>query len=188
MATLRLAKRVDRPAKPDMYPAYDGCGGAVGPQNDITTTLFTAAMELEKKLEEGAECPCCRQRAQAYCRKLNSGMAASMVWLYQSYARMGYWGWVDTGKAPKYILRSREWGKLAHWNLAKAKPNNDKAKKASGLWKPTPYGMSFARGLGRVPSHVHLYDNKVLGFSGDEISVVEALGSKFDYEELMRTR
>ena len=36
-----------------------------------------------------------------------------------------------------------------------------------------------------VPSHAELYDNRLLGFSDEQISIHDALGKRFNYTELM---
>ena len=38
---------------------------------------------------------------------------------------------------------------------------------------------------GAVPSTVVTYNGEPVGFEGDEITIREALGTKFDYAELM---
>jgi len=182
-----MPKRLKRP-RSGLYPTYEGCGGALGPQEDIKTTLFVAAMNLEENLEVGAKCPCCLQYAKVYRRSLNSGMAASLIWLCREFmygAGLEAGAYVDIGRAPKYVLRSREWGKLAHWKLAEIRPHLSDEKRTSGLWRPTKEGGLFVRGTLEVPSHVYLYDNKVLGFSRDRVGIVDALKNKFDYKELM---
>ena len=46
--------------------------------------------------------------------------------------------------------------------------------------------MDFVSGKMSVKSHVHIYNNIVMGFSDTTITIREALGKKFDYQELMR--
>ena len=85
------------------------------------------------------------QFAKIYKRKLNSGMAASLVWLVRTYLEKQNWIYVWK-IAPKFILRSAEIGKLAHWELAIQKTNeDDDSKRTSGLWKPTEKGIKFVR-------------------------------------------
>ena len=50
---------------------------------------------------------------------------------------------------------------------------------------PTSLGVQFVECSLKVPSHVHLYDNSVVGWSDKMVTVVEALGKRFDYQELM---
>jgi hypothetical protein len=56
---------------------------------------------------------------------------------------------------------------------------------SSGLWKPTLKGIRFADDMGAVPKYVYVYDNTVRGFEGPDIGIEEALGSKYNYVEIM---
>ena len=90
------------------------------------------------------------------------------------------------------MLGSGAWGdfgKLALWGFSKerAKDPRDTTRRTSGVWRITQRGIEFVCGVLRVPSHVWIYNNQSLGFTGDSISVLEALGRRFDYAELMRT-
>lgn len=55
--------------------------------------------------------------------------------------------------------------KAAHWGLIEQAPNNDKTKRCSGLWKPTPSGIEFVYKRILVASHVFLYNSSVRGFA-----------------------
>ena len=131
----------------------------------------------------GIICPCCLRWAKEYNRKLNSGMAASLCWLYRQRRK----GWVDVANGPKYILKSREIGKLEHWGLVQRKPHKegDQGKKFSGFWRITEMGERFVKGLTVEPSHVVLYANVLQDVSDKLTTIIEALGDKFDYNELM---
>jgi hypothetical protein len=75
---------------------------------------------------------------------------------------------------------------MAHWGLIEEKPKDEKKEsRTSALWRPTVRGVRFARNQILIPSHVVLYNNRVEGCSESTISIVEALGRKFDYAELM---
>jgi hypothetical protein len=77
-------------------------------------------------------------------------------------------------------------GKLVHWQLAELQPNKDDPKrKTSGLWRPTADGVAFVHERIRVPARVYLYDNEPIGFDSEQITIREALGDRFDYQELM---
>jgi len=150
------------------------------------STLQEAIDYVKNNAGKGVYCPCCEQFAKIYKRKLNSGMAASLVWLVRTYLEKQNWIYVWK-IAPKFILRSAEIGKLAHWELAIQKTNeDDDSKRTSGLWKPTEKGIKFVRRRISVPSHVFLYDNHVQGFTNDLITIDDALGNKFNYRELMQ--
>jgi hypothetical protein len=39
-----------------------------------------------------------------------------------------------------------------------------------------------------VPTYAQIYDGRCLGYDGEPVSIVDALGKKFDYHELMEGR
>lgn len=137
--------------------------------------------------DKGTYCPCCGQYCKVYRRKLNSGMAAGLIWLVRAFEVSH--DWVEPQKtAPRYVLNNREMGKLVHWGLAELKANeDDTSRKTTGLWRPTRWGIDFVYGRCTVPSRVFLYLNTILGFDSEMITIQGALGRKFDYDELMRS-
>lgn len=134
---------------------------------------------LRNKLDKGAPCPCCGQRAQQYRRKLNSGMARSLIAMYAIDAH----GWIHV---PTQIgARSREEGKLAYWGLVEesAAPRDDGGR--AGWWRLTDRGRRFVLKQLTVPSYALVYNNKVRGFDGPFVDISQTLGAKFSYDELM---
>ena len=93
---------------------------------------------------------------------------------------------IDTRRCgPKWLVAAGgEFAKLAHWTLIRQRVNEDTGKRTSGVWAPTKRGVEFAYGRIAIASHVHLYNNSPVGFSG-RTNIHGALGTKFDYEELM---
>jgi len=147
-------------------------------------TLRHARQQVLANLETGIECPCCGQMAREYKRKLNSAMARSLIWLVRTSGRD--LEWVDVaGEAPKWLHRSRELPKLVHWGFIEQMENTDPSKKNSGVWRPTRDGRQFALNRSRISRYVYLYNNKIRGFSGEMTDIVDSLGDKFNYSELM---
>jgi hypothetical protein len=136
---------------------------------------------LMNGLDNGTSCPCCGQFAKVYKRKMRSDMAHWLIWLVLK-CRDSEDGWADVRQA---TVRNGDYAKTAHWGLAVQKMNQDTSKKNSGLWRPTDLGVQFVECRLKVPSHVHLYDNSVVGWSDKMVTVVEALGEHFNYQELM---
>jgi hypothetical protein len=151
-------------------------------------TLDEAREWVSENLEDGAECPCCGQLAKLYKRKLNSSMARSLIWLVRHAGPVAR-EWVDVAQeAPKWLLKSRELPKLAHWGLIEEMPKDpdDTTRRTSGTWRPTEEGVDFVYVRIKATARVHLYNNTLEGFDEDEyITIKQALGKKFDYEELM---
>ena len=144
-------------------------------------SLAEAQDALTRGIDNGTSCPCCGQFAKVYKRKMRSSLAHWLIWLVLK-SRDSEDGWADVRQAS---VRNGEYAMVAHWGLAVQKMNESTAKKHSGLWMPTDLGVQFVEGVLKVPSHVHLYDNSVVGWSNKMITVVEALGEHFDYQELM---
>lgn len=145
-----------------------------------STPLGQAKAWLRARLDKGADCPLCTQRAQTYRRKVNSGMARSLIAMYQ----VGRLDWVHL---PSQIgARSREEGKLAYWGLVEENPLKREDGGRPGEWRVTPRGEQFLRGKLSVPKYAYVYNGKVMGFDTSEmVTIKDAIGDKFDYSELM---
>lgn len=139
-------------------------------------TIAQAREIMEGARLSGVTCPCCDQFAKLYQRKLNTGMAASLLWLVSEYLKT--LNWVDMAQAPKRIIQNREIGKLQHWGLVVNHKNK---------WQPTQAGIKFAMGEVDVPQYAFIYNNKLVGLSKlEKVNIKQALADKFDYEQLTR--
>lgn len=152
-----------------------------------TMTIPEGQTLLRENFNEGMDCPCCGQLVKNYKRKLYGSIAAWLIMLVRRYR-------VDE----RFYSTSERWSlltnsgrgdaaKLAYWGLIAEQPKDpdDTSKRTSGMWKPTEKGLQFVDGLVTVPSHVHVFDAKIMGFSETHTTIIEALGKRFDFEELM---
>ena len=148
-------------------------------------TLKDARDYVNANRVEGVHCPCCGQMARDYRRKLNTIMARALIWLVRTSASGDEW--VDIGlQAPRWFHRGGgEFAKLAHWGLIEERliPST-RGGRTSGIWRPTDKGVSFARNEIAIASHVTLYDNHIVGISNTSITIRQALGEHFDFQEL----
>ena len=87
--------------------------------------------------------------------------------------------------APRYMLENREVGRLQRWGLVEPRRNDDPKKKDSALWRPTRKGILFAQGRISIPKDAYVYQNEVLRYSTDRITIVDCFENTFDYQELM---
>ncbi len=143
-------------------------------------TLERAKQELRERLDGGTTCPCCGQFAKRYKRKIHSGMVRSLVFAYRS---QGKDGWIHGSQMGAW---GGDCAKLRYWGLLEERGDEGDQTPSSGWWRITPLGEMFVTNQTRVPKYVYLYNAEVEGFSLEEISVVEAVGDKFDFWELMR--
>jgi len=136
---------------------------------------------LRAHIEEGAECPCCKQFAKVYKRSIYSTMTRDLIHLYRL-----------VGKAEVHVpttlnLRSvGDFTKLVYWGLIREIPG-ERADGSSrvGWWAITDEGEEFIHNRRRVQKYARVYDGRCLGLMGEPVSVIDCLGTKFDYDELM---
>lgn len=148
---------------------------------EITTssTLKDVRAWLREKVHKGTTCPACQQHVKVYRRKLNSGMALSLIVMYRA-------GGTEFVHLPSTVgARSREEGKLRHWGLVEEADSKRPDGGRPGFWRVTELGEDFVLGRVEVPRYADIYNGAGLGLSGDFIGIREALGDQFDYSELM---
>lgn len=144
------------------------------------TPLAQLKAWLRSEADNGATCPVCEQHVQVYRRKINAGMARSLIEMY----RAGGLGWIHV---PTQVgARSREEGKLAYWGLVEEekilRPDGGRA----GYWRVTPLGELFLRNQCTLPKYARIYNGRVLSLDPREkVTIKDALGARFDYSELM---
>lgn len=143
-------------------------------------TIAQGKAWLRAKLSTGAPCPLCTQHAQTYRRKINSGMARSLIHMYRTAGT----GWVHV----KVIgAGSREEGKLAYWGLVEEQLGTGLHGGRAGYWRVTHKGVAFIRKEIRVPKYARIYNGKVVGFDhAGGTDIIEALGTRFDYDDLLK--
>lgn len=145
-------------------------------------TIKEAKDFLRASYVRGATCPCCGLFVKLYKRKMGSVMARCLIRLSHLdgyvHVREIVQGISDTG--------TNDFSKLLYWGLIEELPNKDAKKKTSGYWRITPKGRDFVNRRIMVPRHVFVFNAVALKFSDETTSIIDALGAKFDYHELMR--
>lgn len=154
---------------------------------DEHTPLGVVRDQLARDAAEphGTTCPACTRHVQVYRRKLNTGMARSLIAMHRAHQRTRHHYIHLPTELP---ARSREEGKLRWWGLVVEADTERDDGGRSGWWRLTHRGRRFVLGEIRVLSHAVVYLNQVERLEGDPISIVDALGSRFDYRELMEGR
>lgn len=154
------------------------------------TTVHEARVFCRTNMDDGCICPCCGQNVRMYNYKFHSSLAQCLLSLVKVFETSQNWVHVKDipVKGGNAASRGGHLAKAVHWGLIEAKPNDDTKKRTSGCWQPTQKGRDFAHGLIAIPKHAHLYNNSVHGFSLETTTIKEALGSRFDYAELLNTK
>lgn len=145
-------------------------------------TIVQAREWLRVRVDDGVKCPCCTQFAKVYRRRIHTTMARDLITAYRNTGHD--WFHLPT------LLGGRHQGdfpKLAHWGLIVEMPAvREDGSSRAGWWCVTEDGRRFALGQTRVPKYARIYDGRLLGLDATEtVSIRDALGDRFDYDELM---
>lgn len=153
------------------------------PKPDDSRTLGEVRQELTDNFETGIHCAACTQ----YVRKRHSKLGASSAYaLIRLFNLTGDYHHVrEFAEGREGIRRSSQWAELLHWGLIDEAANEDPTKKSSGMWRITLKGIQFVKGEITLPKYIWLFNANFMGFDGEQIDIVAALGNKFDYQELM---
>jgi len=117
--------------------------------------------------------------AKVYKRKVNSGMAVSLIKMYRA-------GGTNFQHIPTTVGgRSREEAKLRYWGLVEEELERRPDGGRAGWWRVTHTGRLWVLNRSTIPKYAYIYDARLLDMDGEPTSIRSALGEKFDYEELM---
>ena len=156
----------------------------------INGSMEEAKQFLREKWTEGANCPCCNQFVKLYKRPFNSGMAYSLILIYKLHLKYpNEWIHLQEKFATEYKLNSNsmDYSQLERWELTeRMRGIREDGSSCVGFWRITQKGIRFVLRKTTIPKRVHIYNDKVYGFSGEEIYIEKGLSNKFDYSELMR--
>ena len=133
---------------------------------------------------KGYTCECCAQLVKEYNRPMYKTQLESLIKLYA----------LDKMEPGKYWHITRlntsssggDFAKLRYWDLIMPLANDNPKKKHSGRWRITRKGKQFAGGRRRLPKYARVYNKELLFLNGPLVTVSEAYGKGFDYEELMK--
>lgn len=147
--------------------------------------IIEAKNFLMKSWEKGVECPCCEQFVKLYKRKLNSGMAITLVRIYKnSLTNNNDWLHVKNYLRENRFSNSHDWTLLKYWGLLEEKAVV-KGEPNSGYWRITPKGEHFVLNSTEVPEAIYMFNQNLYKYSTDNTNIIESLGKKFNYYELM---
>lgn len=145
-------------------------------------TLEEAKEWLRERIDDGARCPCCTQYAQVYRWSLYGGAAAMLIRLYRAGGTVSF---VES-KSVKYPGQGGDVTRLRLWSLVEEEPERRADGGKSGYWRVTELGEQFVHGWTTIPKYAYVFDGRLLRVDGPPVDIVDALGTKFDYNQLMQ--
>jgi hypothetical protein len=146
------------------------------------TTLEEAQEWLRSRVDAGATCPCCSQHAKVYKRKVTSGMAQALIIMYRTHQRSWFY-LPDLARQ----WRGRDEANLRFFDLIEEATERRPDGGHKGWWRVTRKGEAFVQGTATVPKYARIYNGRRLSFDRTEpqVSIRDALGTKFSYDDLM---
>ena len=144
-------------------------------------TLGEAREKLRKMAEEGTTCPLCTQNVKVWRRKIHASMAVLLIRMWR--AAQGDWVYL-----PDLPQKSRDGAGLAYWGLIVEATEKREDGGRAGWWKITPPGVNWVLARATVPKYARVYDGRMLNLLGEPVTIQDALGTKFNYRDLMEGR
>ncbi|UCC74933.1 MAG: hypothetical protein JSV86_10405 [Gemmatimonadota bacterium] len=149
-------------------------------------TLDAAQDALIWTLPTGRRCPCCGQFAKRYRYRLSANCCHFLVWLYwKDHANPG--AFHSVRMMPQKIMASRDYTRPVHYGLIEEEPNGNPKKHRSGNWRINGDGREFVEKKRAVPEYMYVYNEHILYFDGEPVTIDHFSGKHFDYAEAMAT-
>ena len=144
--------------------------------------LLTASRRrLLRDIDVGVTCECCGQRAQRYRRLLSSSIVRALVFAYREH-RLESFELEALLRAMVLhhpdLPRVGDTSMLRHWDLIELTAT-------TRHYRVTAKGRRFILGQIRVPRYAFVYNNARHGLSDESVDVTDALGDKFNLDELL---
>lgn len=152
---------------------------------DLRHALIQLRADLRKKLSDGTDCPLCGQHAKIYRRKINTTLAKALITMYSTHDWLPDGG-SDYMHVPSLPGDTHEASQLAWWGLIEEehvqRPDGGRA----GYWRLTWRGRCFVEHRIKVPKYAEVYNGRCIGMDSSEmVTIKDALGTRFNYSELM---
>lgn len=150
---------------------------------DDTWTLGAAREWLRGEVEGGARCPCCHQHAKVYKRSIHASMARGLIYMYRAGPANHP---LSLREHIPAALGRGDVAKLRYWGLLVPADPATHGSRHEGDYMVTRKGLLWLREADTVPKYVRVYDSERLGEPfGEPWGIRDALGEKFDYDDLM---
>lgn len=138
----------------------------------------------EQNIDAGFICPCCKSFVKRYTRSFNSNMALCLILLYKYNVN----GFI---KVEDFLIknghkRCGDFSYLTHYRFLEKQPGKrEDGSSRNGYYRLTSLGILFVEGKIKAHKKFMILNNKFEGFVGDEITIKQALGARFHFDELM---
>lgn len=150
--------------------------------------MSTAIPIVFPDLKKGYTCSCCGAFIKTYVRKFNSNMALALAILYRNTIASNSNDFVHL---EELIIKSGhkrcgDFSYLVHYGfIEKLVSKRNDGSKRNGYYRIAQPGVMFVLGKSTAKEKFVMDGGKFRGFEGGDITFLDALSKKFNYNELM---
>ena len=134
---------------------------------------------------EKIDCSCCGRYAQIYRRRIHHSIARQLVELYGLGGGRERRFVHGSQLIPKGNTGTGDIGKGRYWGLIEPMLRVSKLDNASGYWRLTGLGCDFVQAKATIQKVALVFDDKVIGFEGPEVSIQQCWDKRFDYAKIL---
>lgn len=139
---------------------------------------------MSTDIDKGFICQHCNSFVKQYKRAFNSNIAVALITMYRYAPNMFV-------KVEDLLIKhgKKRCGDFSYARfyalIEPQKGTRNDGSKRTGYYRLTALGVMFCEGKIKVAEKFIILHNTLQGFEGREITIHEALGNKFNYNELM---
>jgi hypothetical protein len=155
-------------------------------------TIREARAFLKAHWWDGLSCPCCKQFVKLYKRQIYASLAKGLITLYKINHDGKTWVHVPSEFNKRSMSDSMgDFAKAKAWGLVDEKANEDDPEKTnSGYWRINQKGIDYIFNKITIPKYIVFYNQKAylkmkVPGKNPEVNIIDALGKKFSYIDLM---
>ena len=150
--------------------------------DDESELILFNETQIENKIKGYVKkeiCECCGSSINIWKKPLIGIAICELIKLYNIYK-------IDNTPVhiSKFSKQRSNFYTLAYWGLIKGSDKVD-GKKTAGLWVPTDKAVKFIKNEITIPSYAVTKNNKLITLTGEEKTIIQSLGKKFNYDELI---
>jgi len=148
------------------------------------STLIFDFPPMPDRFDNGFVCGVCGSYVKRYTRKFNSNMAIAMIALLKH--SKGKFVHLENFLNQHGYQRCGDASYLIHYGFLERRiGNREDGSSRNGEYKLTGRGVMFCEGKIKAAQKFKILHNRFEGFAGNDITIQDALGERFNYTELM---
>lgn len=142
---------------------------------------------LTENAPRGVDCPACSQFCKIYLRQMTAVPALGVMLL--SRPRLNVWIHLTEAFTEAYPRLAGQGGYRnlgVHWKLIEERRVLREDGGRAGYWRSNAAGRAYVYEELKIPKYAVIYNGQCLGYVGPLVTIHDALGTKFNLNDLLR--